>query len=217
MHLQEDLAELRETMSGFPAVDAHTASKRIDPAEIYFPKAHARALDPDRSLVIGNRGMGKSYWASALVNPETREKIAAALPASRLAGHQVDIVFGFAEGEGNVGISRDQLANLLDTGAPVETIWRAVTLPAIAALSGQPVPADLAVRLQWARDQPTIIRDILRNGDAELAQRRGRLMFVFDQLEQLSDDFERRRHLIQGILRLALAYKSLTRIAVATP
>jgi hypothetical protein len=208
MQLQAHLAALREVMSEFPAVDAHTASARIDPSEIYFPKAHASALDPERSLVIGNRGMGKSYWASALVNPVTRKRIAAALPASRLAAHQVDIVFGFAEGEGNVGVSRDQLGNLLDTGAPAETIWRAVTLPAIADLSGQAVPSDLAVRLQWVKDEPTIIRDILRNADAVLAQRQGRLMFVFDQLEQLSDDFERRRLLIQGILRLTLAYKS---------
>ncbi len=208
MTLLPHLAALRAAMAEFPALDAHTASTLIDPNEIYFPKAHAAVLDPERSLVIGNRGMGKSFWAKALVQPSTRAKIATALPSSRLAGGHVDIVFGFAEGEGNVGISRDELALLLETGAEVEHIWRAVTLPEVARLAGTSIPSAQMARLQWVRENPSAVRDMLRTADEVLTQRQGRLVFVFDQLEQLSNDFERRRDLIQGILRLTLAYKS---------
>ncbi len=208
MTLQEHLAALRAVMADFPALEAHTAGASIDPEQIYFPKAQAAALDTERSLVVGNRGMGKSFWARALVQSSTRKKIASAFPGSRLGGGQVDIVFGFAEGEGSVGISRDQLALLLETGADVEQIWRSVTLPDIASLIGQTVPSDHMTRLRWVRDNPTAVRDIIRTADEVLAQRQGRLVFVFDQLEQLSDDFEHRRNLIQGILRLTLAYKS---------
>jgi len=81
-------------------------------------------------------------------------------------------------------------------------------LPHIADLTGQSVPSDHMTRLRWVRDNPTAVRDIMRTADEILAQREGRLVFVFDQLEQLSNDLERRRDLIQGILRLTLAYKS---------
>jgi len=38
--------------------------------------ASIAALDPDRALVIGNRGVGKSFWAHALADQETRVHVA---------------------------------------------------------------------------------------------------------------------------------------------
>jgi len=205
---QPDLTALREVMTAFPALEAHTPIQEIAPDDIYFPRAHAAALNLDRSLVIGNRGMGKSYWAKALVGRDTRARIAAALPGSRLAEGQVEIEYGFAEGEGNVGVSRDALQPLLASGASAESIWRAVTLREIAKQANRNISPSLSERLHWVMNDPEAVRDLLRSADHALTNRQCRLVFVFDQLEQLSDDIEGRRQLIQGVLRLALAYKS---------
>ena len=206
------LSALRAAMADFPPLEAHTAARPIELSEIYYPRAHAAALDPERSLVIGNRGMGKSFWANALVNPSTRSQIAIQFPESRLGLGPIDIEYGFAEGEGNVGVSRDELKVAADAGASVEAIWRAVTLPSIARLSRKHVPDSLSDRLKWIETNPGDVRDVLRGADHALTAKSGRLVFVFDQLEQLSDDVERRSSLIQGVLRLALAYKSYRNI-----
>jgi hypothetical protein len=206
--LTTHLAGLRRVMAAFPPLESHTPQTPLEPADIYFPKSHAAALDPDRSLVIGNRGMGKSYWASALVKPESRNRIAKALPEARLDRSEIDVRFGFAEGEGAVGISRDELAKFIQKGFPVEQIWRAVTLPGIAEHAGHEIPNRLADRLDWVANEPGEVREIMRAADAKLADNRGKLVFVFDQLEQLADDLDLRSKLTEGILRLALAFKS---------
>lgn len=217
MTFADHLPRIREAMEGFPVLDTHTSGTSIDPAEIYFPKSHAAALDPDRALVIGNRGMGKSFWANALIQDDTRRKIAETFPEARLDRGEIGVHFGFADAEGATGgVSRDELDLHLDAGVPVEMIWRAVTLPPVAALTGREVPSRLPERLAWVRNEPAEVRDALRAADQVLAARSGRLIFVFDQLEQLSGDFDRRRKLSQGILRLALAYKSYRGLRIKT-
>ena len=202
------LVALRKVMAEFPPLESHAPKTPIELADIYFPKSHAAALDPDRSLIIGNRGMGKSFWASALVNQDSRQRIAEALPEARLAHSDIDVRFGFAEGEGAVGISRDELASFVRAENTVEQIWRAVTLPHIAQLAGREIPGRFQDRLSWVANEPGETREIMRAADARLAETKGKLVFVFDQLEQLSDDHELRSELTKGILRLALAFKS---------
>ncbi len=207
-NLTKELADLRAVMANFPPLESHAPQTRIDLADIYFPKSHAAALDPDRSLVIGNRGMGKSFWASALVNSETRERVAEALPEARLGHSDIDVRFGFAEGEGAAGISRDELALSFNRGNPVEQIWRAVTLPAIARHAGRTAPSSLTDRLRFVADEPGEVREIMRAADSRLAESKGKIIFIFDQLEQLADNLDLRSELTKGILRLALAFKS---------
>ncbi len=206
--LAPNLTALRSVMADFPPLESHAPQTPIDLTEIYLPKSHAAALDPDRSLVIGNRGMGKSFWASALVNPDSRRRIADALPEARLDANKIDVKFGFAEGEGAVGVSRDELALFINNGAPVEQIWRAITLRHIAEVANQAVPDHIDALIAWVANEPGKVREIMRLADARLAERKGKLVFVFDQLEQLADDLELRSELTKGILRLALAFKS---------
>ena len=82
--LRSSLTDIRRAIGNFPPLESHVPGHGIDVAEMYFPKSHAAALDPDRSLVIGNRGMGKSFWASALVQDDARKSIVDYLPESRL-------------------------------------------------------------------------------------------------------------------------------------
>lgn len=208
MTLADHLSHIRKAMAEFDALEAHAPGEEIDPAEIYFPRSHAAALDPDRPLVVGNRGMGKSFWASALVQEPARKKIAEAFPEARLGRGEIRVKFGFSGSEGVLGVSRDEIDRYLTEGLSSEMFWRAVTLPAIAEVVGRTIPEKLPERLAWVREEPADVRDLIRAADHQLFSNSGRLVFVFDQLELLSDDFDRRRERTQGILRLALAYKN---------
>lgn len=208
MTLDTHLSRLREIMAAFPPLAAHTTSTDIDPNEIYFPRSHAAALDPNRSLVIGNRGMGKSFWANALTQDKSKDRISDALPESRLGGNTTHAYFGFSGAEGVKGISRDELTFYLKKGFSPELIWRIVTLAEIARIAQYEPPTDTLSKLQWAENNPGAMREILRSADNMLSKKSERIVFVFDQLEQLSDNLEQRRNLTQGILRLALSYKS---------
>jgi hypothetical protein len=90
----------------------------------------------------------------------------------------------------------------------VEQIWRAVTLPEIAEHAGRKIAKRLLDRVKWVAEEPGEVRELMREADARIVQKRGKLIFVFDQLEQLSDNFELRAQLTKGILQLALAFKS---------
>lgn len=210
----EILATLRCVMAAFPSLAFHTPSMEIEPGALFFPSTHGDALDPDRALVVGNRGMGKSFWASALRNPEHRSVIATRFPAAKRLRGNIDVHFGFAEGEGTVGVSKAELAAILDTQASPELIWRAIALGKLAERCGQALPASLSDRVDWARQHPTDMRELIRLTDKILEQQSAQVLFVFDQLEQLSDNPAHRDALIQGILRLALAFKSYRRIRV---
>ena len=72
----DDLASIRDGLAELPELAHHTAGNPVLPGEIFFPVKHASALDPNVSLVIGNRGVGKSFWASALAGAEARSAIA---------------------------------------------------------------------------------------------------------------------------------------------
>ncbi|MFM7204196.1 MAG: hypothetical protein ACKO6N_25730 [Myxococcota bacterium] len=209
-----NLAALRAVMAAFPPLESHTPQQALSVDEIYFPSSHAAALDPDRSLVIGNRGMGKSYWASALVDPNARKRIADTLRSSRHDLGDFVVEFGFVDGEGAIGISRDELANLVNRGFSTEHIWRAVVLPHIAQRIERKVPETRQACVEWVQREPEQVRELLRTADAKLHETKGKLIFVFDQLEQLADELTQRAELTRGILRLALAFKSYRALRV---
>lgn len=212
-NLRASLSALRAVMANFPPLESHAPQTPIELDDIYFPRSHSAALDPDRSLVIGNRGMGKSFWASALQDPVARLHISRALPEARL-NENIEVRFGFAEGEGAVGVSRDELTSLLQIAHSSEQIWRAVTLEEIAKHAGRKISTRLADRLSFVINKPGEVREIIRLADASLSAKKGKLVFIFDQLEQLSDDLHHRADLTRGILQLALAFKSYRALRV---
>lgn len=48
-----------------------------DWAAVYIPSSHLQALDPQRMVVVGMRGSGKSFWTGILTNHELRKSLSA--------------------------------------------------------------------------------------------------------------------------------------------
>jgi len=206
--------QIREALSALPPLAAHSTGERLDPSDIFFPISHSAALDPEVTLVVGNRGMGKSFWASALAHEDTRNAISEAY-GSHQAGQlqNVDVHFAFADAEGGGGgVSKREIASA--GSAPIEAIWRAALLRHLAKIVNVAVPRRFSELVKWVVDNPEEEADIFRLADTQSTRRGRKLLFLFDQLDHLSDSWPSIQALTQGILRLALSMKSYRSIKV---
>jgi hypothetical protein len=93
-----DLRSIRGALAALRPGSAHQAGVAPDPNIIFAPATHANALDPERVLVIGNRGVGKSFWSAVLVHSKTRKQVAKYFP--RLKLERLEAVLGFHEDAG---------------------------------------------------------------------------------------------------------------------
>lgn len=203
----EVLRAIREALQDLPALAATAPGKPPEPGEIFFPREHARALDPETVLVVGNRGMGKSFWANALAHAPSRE---AAARAYRRELEGVEARFVFASAEGVQGISRGEIEAVADD-VPTDAIWRAAVLPSLVPTPDE-LPATLRERVDWVRSRPEELRELLRTADRRLAERQARLVLLFDALDQLAGTWPRIQILTRGLLELALGLQSYRNI-----
>ncbi len=184
-----------------PAV-SHKAAEQPEIDEIYAPPQHADALDPNRSLVVGGRGVGKSFWAAVLSNPATRKAAAVAYP--KLGLENLDVQLGFHEGAlgtGELAPSPAALKAALKITDDSTLIWRSVLLKAVAPNLG---PTKLIERVKWIEEDTEAAEDILVDADKRYSQDKKFLLIVFDALDVLANDWETIRILTQGLARLTL-------------
>jgi hypothetical protein len=200
-----ELETLRQALAQLRPGAAHQAQNPPDPAIIFTPSLHANALDPQRVLVIGNRGVGKSFWSSVLTHQETREAVASKYP--RLALSRVDGVLGFHEDAGKdegPAPSPAVLKSLLDKDQEPEAIWRGVLLHSLRAKLGQELPNTLAEIIAWSAADIERTERVLRGADRTYQDAGKTFLIVFDALDRLGRDWSTITPLTEGILRFAL-------------
>lgn len=96
--------------------------------QFFVPKTHARALHINIPVVLGDRGMGKSYWWAALQSREHRGFLARAAPDVRIS--EKTLVFpGFGKTPNLAQYpSKDVFARLLGAGQKSRLVWKAVVV-----------------------------------------------------------------------------------------
>ncbi|MCX7691920.1 hypothetical protein LCC91_03080 [Tepidimonas taiwanensis] len=171
-----------------------------DAATLYVPPSHLKALRLDAHVIVGGRGVGKSFWASALQSEELRRLLEGA--ASDLAG--VTVRLGFGEKE-NIDAypNADVFTKFLDQGGDPYDLWRAVILRWVAEHSGHTIPRDnWSATAAWLKEEP--------EAAAKLMQQRGdwRGLIVFDALDRTSNVWQRMDEIVRGLLRTVLWLKS---------
>ena len=169
----------------------------VDTKTMYAPPAHEVALAFDRPLIVGGRGTGKSYWATALCQPKARKRLMKLYPRAKRSLRDTGIFQGFA---GRLGAENspfaataDELLKLVER-APSDHVWRAVLCryladrpeAALAEIYGSGTTGDRA------------FRDRLLELGGE------RVMMVCDALDRLSPNWAPGRKLCRGLLQLAL-------------
>ncbi|MBI3156061.1 MAG: hypothetical protein HYZ20_11700 [Burkholderiales bacterium] len=205
--------ELRWALrDALPEVDHAGAEPDRDPAFTYVPPSHAKALDPDSSVVEGIRGAGKSFWWAHLSSEPHRQFIAAAFPEIRFDGKvRVVQAFGAQQSSGDAP-SQDVLASLMAQGLGPRAIWRAVVAHKIGLNAPFPSQARWIERVRWVSENAEDFDQLLQAADSQLERDRSTLVILFDALDRLGDDWPTIRPLARELLRLALDLRATRRI-----
>lgn len=96
--------------------------------QFFVSKTHARALHINIPVVLGDRGMGKSYWWTALQSREHRGLLARAAPDVRI-GEKTLVFPGFGKTPNLAHYpSKDVFARLHGAGQRSRLVWKAVVV-----------------------------------------------------------------------------------------
>lgn len=204
-------AEVRASLDDLPETMAAT-TEQPDPRAMFVVLGHERALDPESTIVVGDRGTGKSFWSAALNSPVTRGLIHGQLP--RLKLDRVETSWGFSVSTRNQDHpSRRVLQQLTETGLAAEDIWRAVILHQLAIRYLDSIPAkDWVERVRYVADSPEREEHLLNDISDRLHSENKRHLVVFDALDRTGMDWKAIRALVHGLLRVCLDLNSQSSI-----
>lgn len=193
--------------------------KPTQPADIFFPTAHIRALALDRPLVIGMRGAGKSFWSEVLTSPVLRPAMTRFVKGYdsklRFVG---SIRWDVDGGEFSTRLpSRSNLDALQET-VPPRVLWLALVLNEMRALCEERgIPVDMPDPLErgwtevlrWAGRNPDVLRRAFEQLNAALAQAGEVALVVFDALDRMQEQLAQSVDYLRGLLQLLLDARQL--------
>ena len=202
---------IRDSISKFDVSPRIEPNETIEPDRVFFPEGHRGVLDLRRQLVVGNRGMGKSFWTHALVNPTLRQGLSKAYSLPALAQTEVAIGFNGSEKLSNVAPATSEITEALASGCDADLIWRAVLLRAVHTLSSG-LPQPFAEVLDELKGSPMRYAQVLTAADERLLAQNRYLTVVFDALDRLAPDWKQIQSLTRGLLVRSVGLQSFRRI-----
>jgi len=205
------MKETRQALvEALPENDQASSTPSVPVENTYVPPSHARALDPENTLVEGIRGAGKSFWWAALNSEPHRRYVASVFPEARI-GENVETSQGFGPRlQTAIAPSKDTLVLLTESFKP-RNIWRAV----VAAQLRFPAPFPTGrwpEKVQWVTEHPEEYDELLYRTDDTL-ERSGKVrLILFDALDRLADSWPNIRPLARALLQVALDLRACRKI-----
>lgn len=208
-----DPSDFNAIRSGIAAIPGDVSSDalgqhvaKVD--EIYAPERHAAALDPATPIVLGSRGTGKSFWAGALGQDETRQELHKAYP--KLGLGKVQVAFGYT---GDVGGPQGVTAEHINKSVPEDAdiniamaFWWATVLRAVSSTGGSQ-RKQVTELVETGLDLEAREK-ILSDGDKKLLANGETLLIVYDALDTVAISWPRRRRLTEALLRVVWAMRA---------
>ncbi|MBF0306829.1 MAG: hypothetical protein HQL41_14385 [Alphaproteobacteria bacterium] len=200
-----DFAVIRRGLASLDASANHTASGQGRPTgeEIFAPEQHAGALDPNKMIVLGARGTGKSFWAGVLGNDDTRALVAEAYPLLGL--DKIAVGFGFTGQNNDGSVSRAAIDHQVPVGEESSlgvSLWRCVVLRAVrSAIDPDWSPSTIGAMMRDYADPEAWEADCA-DADRQLTSRGERVVVIFDALDALAIDWNRLRGLMDALLEV---------------
>lgn len=196
--------------SALPQNDVASLCDAREPGFTYVPPSHARALDPENTIVEGIRGAGKSFWWSVLNSEQHISFIRAAFPEVRL-GENLRISQGFGAQVSALQPSKDVLKKLANEFEPRQ-IWRALIATHAKFEGAFPINGKWHDKTRWVSENPEEFDEALYALDAQLSAAGTTLLILFDALDRLADDWEGIRPLAKSLFQVALEIRSFRSI-----
>lgn len=193
------VACLRDAILAAP-LETSSYGEQPAPGTLFTPLSHVKALRLDASVVVGARGVGKTFWTAALLSPELRSTIGSALP--ELDGIEIRIGFGNRESIKEFP-NADSFSLLLDQHYDPYDIWRAVILRWVASRNSIAIPdSSWPATVEWLKHEPEQAAQLMQ------APRGWRGLIIFDALDRTSTDWNRMDEIVRGLLRAILWLKA---------
>ena len=182
--------------------------------DVYLPRSHLKAMDLNTQLVTGMRGAGKTFWWSALQDPQVRQLVGLSPGCSALSGDTVvKTGFGF-ESRSDDYPGPDVLARLMTDYAP-RMVWRTVVARHLAP-QNHPLrqKSSWRERVAWTDSDPEAFDELLGRSDRELDLQSLNFLILFDALDRSAQDWKGMYRAIRGLLQTGLDMRSYTRLRV---
>lgn len=203
-----DFSDIREAMAAISPAPRVEPNDLVNPDQVFTPESHRAVLDPGRQLVVGNRGMGKSFWTHALIDPVVRAQVASAYSQSYLTKAEVIIGFNGSEKVSTVAPTPDSISRARVEGYTDDDVWRAVIFRAMRAIEGQPESVHISDTLATLKASPNLYEDALSKADDALLKTGKTVLVLFDALDRLGTDWDAIRRLTSSLMKRALGLKS---------
>ncbi|WP_200379521.1 P-loop NTPase family protein [Rubrivivax gelatinosus] len=203
---------IRRAIADFRLARKVEPNATILPQEVFLPVGHRGVLDMRRQLVVGERGMGKSFWTHALSNEDVRDKLAAYYRFPELKSTEVIIGFNGSDRRQRLAPTVDDLAEIrqLPNFKP-DLVWKALLLRMAEDKLGKKFDT-MADTITLLDQQPSRYSEALSQLDDHLTVNRRNLLIVFDALDRLAMDWSTIRELTRALLRLAIGLQSFRSI-----
>jgi hypothetical protein len=197
------MTEAQQLRTAMLSAALETSNHGEEPSKgtLYIPLSHMKALRLDASVVVGGRGVGKSFWTAALRDPELRATIGVVLPELN-----IDLFIGHSQNQNDPAYpTEEEFAFLLQHNhAPVD-IWKAVIHRWIAAKHQMAIPSQSwPETLKWQKNSPHETAALMRQ------PRSWKGLILFDALDRTSHDWQQMDEIVRGLLQAILWLKSFT-------
>jgi hypothetical protein len=207
-----DLAPIRGAMAAFDISPRVEPNEEINLERVFFPGGHRGVLDIKRQLVVGNRGMGKSFWTHALTSSDVRERLAHAYAFPKLAYTNVIIGFNGSIRLSSVAPTIEEIQAARKAGHDPELVWRTVILRAARSLRPLGTTLSFSDAINQLQARPGDYARELTAVDDEMACRGSSVLVVFDALDRLAPQWGPIREMTRGLLLTVLGLQSFRSI-----
>ncbi|WP_084536648.1 hypothetical protein [Azospirillum halopraeferens] len=180
------------------------------PGTLHIPPAHRKALSREAVLVIGARGVGKSFWTAALGARELRSQIGATVP--ELIDTTIHIGHA-AKPNLRSYPDPDTFRSMVSQGHEPYSVWRAVVLRWLAEIAGHQVPVTTWMdTVAWVKGNPEPFARIVEAANQKLVGEGQFGLIIFDALDRTSHDWGTMNLIVRDLLRVALWLRDLSRV-----
>jgi hypothetical protein len=170
------------------------------PETLYLPPSHLKALRLDAHIVVGGRGVGKSFWTAVLQSEPLRSQLGSVV--SELQGIEVTAGFCSAENIDSYPNADVFIAFSAQNGDPYD-LWRAVVLRWVARRIGEDIPCDTWTNtVGWLKSNPEAAARLMQR------ERDWTGLILFDALDRTSSEWQRMDEIVRGLLRMILWLKT---------
>lgn len=205
MNAAASAATLRQAIFNSLPSDTSAHGGTPELRHVYVPPSHVKALRLDSNLVIGARGVGKSFWSAALTSGDIRASLSESV--SDLATLEVSV--GFSEREDpNAYPSADTLSKLVEDGIEPYHIWKSVLARWLAKVMHESIPVEhWHQSVDWVKNDPEAYSRLLGRADTTFANRRSNGLIVFDALDRSSRSWQAMDRITRDLLQVVLSLK----------